>query len=350
VALKTIEWMDKKVVMIDQTKLPTEEVYFECKSFRQVSEAIRKMKIRGAPAIGIAGAMGVALGAKDIKAKDFNDFQRKFDIICDDLAKTRPTAVNLFWAIEKMREVVRRNCKTDIDKIKDLLKREAINMFEEDYKFNQKIGQYGKNFIKDSDSVLTHCNAGGLATTGYGTALGVIRAAYQEGKKINVLVDETRPILQGARLTTWELMKDRIPVTLITDNMVAYFMKEGKIDLVVVGADRISANGDVANKIGTYSIAILAREHDIPFYVAAPTSTIDHTIAKGEDIPLEERNGREVTHLFGKRIAPEGVGALNPAFDITPHEYITAIITERGVIKSPYRKNLKILKNKGLVV
>ena len=345
--LKTLEWVKEKVIMIDQTKLPNEEVYFECKNYREVSEAIKKMKIRGAPAIGIAGAMGVALGAKNIKSEKFDDFQKEFDFICDDLEKTRPTAVNLFWAIDKMRKVVGKNRKQNINKLKELLQKEAINMFENDQKVNRKIGQHGKAFINDDDSILTHCNSGGLATTGYGTALGVIRAAHQEGKKIKVFADETRPLLQGARLTAWELIKDRIPVTLITDSMAGYFMKEGKIDLVIVGADRIAASGDVANKIGTYSLAILAKEHNIPFYVAAPLSTLDFYTAEGEDIDIEKRDREEITHFFGKKIAPEGVSVINPAFDITPKKYITAIITEKGVLKEPYQKNIEMLKNIG---
>ncbi len=343
---KTIDWVDGKVVMIDQTLLPVEEIYFECTNFREVCEAIRKMKIRGAPAIGIAGALGVLLGARDSKAQDFAGFQEEFSAICDDLVETRPTAVNLDWAIERMREVVRKNRTDSLENLKNLLEREAIKIFEQDQDINRKIGQCGKNLIRDGDSVLTHCNAGGLATSGYGTALGVIQAAHEEGKKVTVFADETRPVLQGARLTAWELKRSRIPVTLITDNMAGYIMREGKIDLVMVGADRIAANGDVVNKIGTYSVAVLAKAHRIPFYVAAPISTFDSSVAKGDDVPIEKRDPCEITHILGERIAPAGVLVLNPAFDVTPNEYVTAIITERGLIKSPYKKNLKFLNER----
>jgi len=342
-SFRTIEWRDNKVVMIDQTRLPAEEVYNEYNDFQGVAEAIRGMVIRGAPAIGVAAAMGVALGARDIIADTHESFFRQLENICDVLARTRPTAVNLFWGIERMKKAAAANRDKDLNSIRALLKAEAISIENEDLQICKALGGHGAALIRDGATVLTHCNAGGLATAGYGTALGVIRAAHDSGKKIKVFADETRPWLQGARLTAWELMKDNIPVTLITDSMAGWFMRKGEIDCVVVGADRIAANGDTANKIGTYSVAVLARENRIPFYVAAPVSTLDLSLQSGDEIPIEERHAKEVSHLRGLPVAPEGVTVRNPAFDVTPAKYITAIITERGVVRGDYERNLKSL-------
>jgi methylthioribose-1-phosphate isomerase len=322
--------------MLDQRRLPGEVVYLACADYRAVAEGIKNLAVRGAPAIGIAAAMGVALGALGIRPETlpenpFEAFCKALDPICDHLASTRPTAVNLFWGIERMKGVVRSHRGHSIPEIQELLVAEAQKILEEDIRVNKAMGSFGAPFIRDGDTILTHCNAGALATGGYGTALGVVRAAWEQGKRIQVFADETRPVLQGARLTAWELMQDGIPVTLITDNMAGYFMKKGMIDLCIVGTDRTVANGDVANKIGTYGVAVLAHVHGIPFYVAAPTSTIDLSIPSGEHIPIEERGPEEVTHILGKtRIAPEGVRVANPAFDVTPARYITAIITEKG--------------------
>jgi methylthioribose-1-phosphate isomerase len=342
-SFRTIEWRDDKVVMIDQTRLPGEEVYNEYTDFQSVAEAIRGMVIRGAPAIGVAAAMGVALGARNIVADTHESFFRQLVDVCEVLAKTRPTAVNLFWAIERMKRVAEANRARDLAAIREILKSEAIRIEEEDLAICKAIGRSGAPLIGEGATVLTHCNAGGLATAGYGTALGVIRAAHDAGKKIRVFADETRPWLQGARLTAWELMKDGIPVTLIADNMAGFFMKRGEIDVCVVGADRIAANGDTANKIGTYSVAVLARENNIPFYVAAPTSTFDLTLESGDEIPIEERHSREVTHLQGLPVAPEGIMVRNPAFDVTPARYISGIITEKGVVTGNYERELRAL-------
>lgn len=342
-SFRTIEWRDNKVIMLDQTRLPAEEIYNEYADFQGVAAAIKGMIIRGAPAIGVAAAMGVALGARDIIADTHDSFYRQLDNVCDILACTRPTAVNLFWGIERMKRVAEANRDKDIASIRVLLRAEAISIEQEDLQICRAIGRHGAALIREDSTVLTHCNAGGLATAGYGTALGVIRAAHADGKKIKVFADETRPWLQGARLTAWELMKDNIPVTLITDNMAGYFMQKGAIQCVVVGADRIAANGDTANKIGTYSVAVLARENRIPFYVAAPLSTLDLTLKSGDAIPIEERDSAEVTHIRGIPIAPEGVMVRNPAFDVTPARYITGIITERGVVRGDYETGLKAL-------
>jgi len=329
--------------MIDQRRLPTEEIYETYTSFEEVATAIKDMVIRGAPAIGVAVAMGIALGVQSLVNKDKEARRQKFDRICQLFTQTRPTAVNLFWAIERMRKLYNKIEDKDLADIKRLIKKEALKIYEEDLKINEDMGLNGSRFIKDGDTVLTHCNAGALATAGFGTALGVIRAAWQQGKKIKVFADETRPYLQGARLTTWELMKDGIPVTLITDNMAGYFMKQSAINLVIVGADRIAANGDVANKIGTYSLSVLAKEHKIPFYVAAPISTIDLNCPSGEHIPIEERNPREVIFINEKLIAPPEVKVAYPAFDVTPHENISAIITEKGVVEGNFKRELKKL-------
>ena len=342
-SFKTIEWKGDTVLLIDQTKLPKEEVYIECKDYLRVARAIKDLEVRGAPAIGVTAAMGVALGAKCIETDNREEFMVELRNICDTLAKTRPTAVNLVWAVKRMITIAEEYNDLDLNGLKELLEEEAIKMYEDDICINRRMGINGRDLIKDNDTILTHCNAGALATAGFGTALGVIRAAWDQGKKIRVFADETRPFLQGARLTTWELMKDKIPVTLITDNMAGYCMKKGMIDLVIVGADRIAGNGDVANKIGTYMTAVLAKEHNIPFYVAAPISTLDLSIMSGEEIPIEERDGREITHLEGISIAPKDVDVFNPAFDVTPNELVAAIITERGVAKQPYTENLKKL-------
>ncbi len=339
----TIEWRKDRVRMLDQRKLPEKVLFLEYKDYKGVAQAIKKMVIRGAPAIGIAAAMGVALGARSIKAKTFEEFYNKLVPICEHLASTRPTAVNLFWAIKRMRALVEANRYKKVQDIKRLLIAEALNILKEDIEINRAIGKNGASFIKDGDTILTHCNAGALATGGYGTALGVIRAAKEEGKKIHVYADETRPVLQGARLTVWELMQDSISVTLITDNMAGYLMKKGEINLCIVGADRIAANGDTANKIGTYSVAVLAKEHRIPFYVAAPLSTIDPSIASGNEIPIEERDLKEVTHVWGQvQIAPKKATVINPAFDVTPAPYIKAIITEKGALPPSEIKGLFI--------
>lgn len=341
---ETIAWSDEGVVMIDQRKLPAVEEYPVFKTYQEVAQAIKDMVIRGAPAIGVAAAMGVALGAESIKSHEPDRFERAFQSICETLAATRPTAVNLFWAIERMKGVYRRHKSRGPLAVAAALKEEALRMHDEDVRLNRRMGSHGAALIQDGSRVLTHCNAGALATAGYGTALGVIRAAVEQGKRVEVLADETRPFLQGARLTVWELQKDDIPVTLITDNMAGYYMKQGQVDCVVVGADRIAANGDVANKIGTYSVAVLAREHEIPFYVAAPLSTVDPDVPTGEEIPIEQRSPREVTHLGERAIAPRGAAAENPAFDVTPHRYVAAIVTDAGVARPPFLENLRALK------
>jgi methylthioribose-1-phosphate isomerase len=346
---KTIEWTDDGVRMINQTKLPREEVYLTCRDYREVAEAIRSMVIRGAPAIGVAAAMGVALGVKDSQATTVAELRAEFDRIAETISRTRPTAVNLFWAVARMRRIFEDALAgplpdaAKLTAVKSRLVEEAQRVLAEDIAINQAMGRHGAALLPDAGTVLTHCNAGALATGGYGTALGVIRAAVAAGKKLRVFADETRPFLQGARLTAWELAADGIPVTLITDNMAGHFMKQGEIKAVIVGADRIAANGDVANKIGTYSVAVLAHEHGIPFYVAAPISTLDMSLVSGDLIPIEERSSAEVTQLAGIPIAPANVEARHPAFDVTPHRYVTAIVTERGVARPPYTESLKAL-------
>jgi methylthioribose-1-phosphate isomerase len=338
--IETIQWTDEGVVMIDQTRLPREEVYVTCRNYQEVADAIRSMVIRGAPAIGVAAAMGVALG---ILRADEKSLDSEFEKICSTLAATRPTAVNLFWAIDRMRKLYASLAGCPVDAIRKRLAGEAQQMKLEDIAINQAMGKNGAPLIPDGKTVLTHCNAGALATAGYGTALGVIRAAAEMGKKIDVFADETRPFLQGARLTAWELQHDGISTTVITDNMAGHFLKSGRIGCVVVGADRIAANGDVANKIGTYSVAVLAKENNVPFYVAAPLSTLDLTLESGDRIPIEQRPAAEVTHVFGVPVAPDGVAVENPAFDVTPHRYVSGIITERGVALPPYTESLKRL-------
>src|SRR5579883_3594672 len=341
--IKTLEWTNAGVRFIDQTKLPAEESYVTCKSYEEVADAIRHMIVRGAPAIGVAAAMGIALGVRDASAKDQAELKRDLDRICAALAQTRPTAVNLFWAIRRMKEKFEQVSAQPIANIQQALIAEAQRMLAEDIAANEAMGRHGAVLLPASGGVLTHCNAGALATCGYGTALGVIRAAVGSGKKLHVFADETRPFLQGSRLTAWELVKDNIPTTLISDNMAGAMMRQRKIGAVIVGADRIAANGDVANKIGTYTVAVLAKEHGIPFYVAAPWSTVDLDTPDGTGIPIEQRKAEEVTHIAGRRIVPAGVWVENPAFDVTPARYVAAIITERGVARAPYEESLRKL-------
>lgn len=344
--IKTVEWTSEGVRMIDQRLLPTEEKYLTLRSYEEVAEAIKKMVVRGAPAIGVSAAMGLALGAKQSVGTSVADLEDDFEFMCDVMSKTRPTAVNLFWAIERMRAAFKREkARTrNVEEIKGDLVDEALRIFQEDIDANRSIGRHGAPLIPDGATVLTHCNAGALATAGdYGTALGVIRGARDAGKRVAVIADETRPFLQGLRLTAWELAKDNIPVTVITDNMAGHVMKGGKVDCVVVGADRIAANGDTANKIGTYMVAVLAKENNIPFYVAAPISTLDLSLSSGEQIPIEERDPREITHLGDYQLGPNGVAVYNPAFDITPNRLITAIITNKGVARAPYSDSLQAL-------
>jgi methylthioribose-1-phosphate isomerase len=333
--VETIQWTGDGVVMIDQTRLPREEVYVTCRTYGEVADAIRSMVIRGAPAIGVAAAMGVALGV--LRSGD------RFEDICDTLARTRPTAVNLFWAIDRMKRLYESLRGRPVDEIRARLVSEAQQIRLEDIAINQAIGHNGAPLVPDGKTILTHCNAGALATAGYGTALGVVRAAVAAGKKVDVFADETRPFLQGARLTVWELQQDGIAATLITDNMAGHFLKSGRIGCVVVGADRIAANGDVANKVGTYSVAVLAKENGVPFFVAAPISTLDLTLESGDEIPIEQRAASEVTHVFGVQVAPDDTRVENPAFDVTPNRYVTAIITERGVARAPYTESLRAL-------
>jgi len=335
--IETIQWTDGAVVMIDQRRLPLEETFVTCRTYDEVAAAIRDMVIRGAPAIGVAAAMGVALGVAGAAPEGLDS---QVETICDTLARTRPTAVNLFWAIDRMKRLYASLRGRPIEEIRRRLIAEAQLVREDDIAINRAIGRHGAALVPDGRTVLTHCNAGALATAGYGTALGVIRAAIESGKRVDVFADETRPFLQGARLTVWELQQDGIPTTLITDNMAGHFMKTGRIGCVVVGADRIAANGDVANKIGTYSVAVLARENGVPFFVAAPISTLDLTLASGDQIPIERRADAEVTHVFGHPVAPPGTAVENPAFDVTPSRYVSAIITERGVARAPYESSL----------
>jgi methylthioribose-1-phosphate isomerase len=340
--LPTIEWKDDLVVMIDQRKLPASEVYVTCKTANDVAKAIKTMVIRGAPAIGVAAAMGIAVGMIRSRATGTKQFTTEFQKTCDLMAGTRPTAVNLFWAIERMKKAFAAAAQDgqSVDEIKRRLVAEARAIHDEDLQSCKTMGAHGAGLVPESARILTHCNAGALATAGYGTALGVIRAAAEQGKTIAVLADETRPFLQGARLTAWELVRDGINTTVITDNMAGAMMRLGHVDLVVVGADRIAANGDVANKIGTYSVAVLAHEHGIPFYVAAPLSTVDLHTPDGSRIPIEERNDREVTHVGATRLTPDGAHIRNPAFDVTPAKYVTAIITERGIARAPFAESL----------
>jgi methylthioribose-1-phosphate isomerase len=344
--IKTIEWTNEGVRMLDQRLLPAEEKYLMLRSYEEIADAIKKMVVRGAPAIGISAAMGLALGANQSVGTSVADLEYDFRFMCRVMEATRPTAVNLFWAVERMRGALAK-AKTetsDVEEIKKRLTREALAIFDEDIASNRALGKFGGELIADGATVLTHCNAGALATAGdYGTALGVVRGAIDAGKRVAVIADETRPCLQGSRLTAWELAKDNIPVTVITDNMAGHVMKQGKVDCVVVGADRIAANGDTANKIGTYMVAVLAKQHNIPFYVAAPISTVDLSTPTGDQIPIEQRNAREVTHIGDHQLAPEGVEVHNFAFDVTPNELIAAIITDRGVARPPYTESLRNL-------
>jgi len=334
-----IEWLGNKVKMLDQTRLPQEEVYLELSHYQDIASAIVELKIRGAPAIGVAGAYAVALGALEIEVRAREEFLEKLRGVISTIAATRPTARNLFHTIERMERVA--EAVKDAEQTKAALVQEAAKIHSEEAEATIKLSQFGTELIEDGFTILTHCNTGPLATTGYGTALGVIIQAKGQGKRVKVFADETRPLLQGARLTTWELKKANIPVTLTTDSMAGYFISRGEIDCAIVGADRIAANGDTANKIGTYTVAVLAKENGVPFYVAAPTTTIDPSLASGEEIPIEQRSQAEVTHIQGVGIAPEGVQAANPAFDVTPHQYITAIITERGIIRAPFGEGIK---------
>ena len=338
--IPTIKWHDSEVWMIDQRKLPNKVQRYVCKRGGEVIAAIRKMVIRGAPAIGIAAAMGLALGARAIRTSSYNVFRERFMKLAEKMAAARPTAVNLRWAVERMKNLVESMAACSVDEIKEALRRESEKILEEDIECNKKMGQYGQKLVPRRATILTHCNAGALATGGYGTALGVIRAAHGRGKKIEVIADETRPWLQGLRLTSFELMEDRIPVTVIADNAAGSLMRQGRIDLVITGADRIAANGDVANKIGTYQVAVLAKANGIPFYVAAPTSTIDLTLRSGDEIPVEHRPPEEIYRIGNRVFGPPGLRAINPVFDITPSKYVTAIITEKGVVGPPFRRNL----------
>ncbi len=335
--LKAVEWLDDRLRILDQSKLPHEESFIDLVDYQDVALAIKEMKVRGAPAIGIAAAYGIALGAQSIKGENKDEFLSQLDELMQTFVSTRPTAVNLFRAISRMRKAATGG---NVPEMKTALASEAKEIHEEEIEATRRLSQLGAELIKDGFTILTHCNTGALATGGYGTALGIVKAAKEQGKRISVFADETRPLLQGARLTAWELEQEGIPVTLITDSMAGYFMNQGKIDCAIVGADRIAANGDVANKIGTYTLAVLAKENSIPFYVAAPISTVDLTLPSGAEIPIEERDPKEVTHIQGIRIAPEGTNAANPAFDVTPHNYISAIITEKGMIREPYLDGL----------
>lgn len=342
-AVKTIDWRNNTVRMIDQRLLPAREVIRTYRDYKGVAEAIRTMVVRGAPAIGVATAMGVALGMKGVEGKRA---QTRFETVAKTLRATRPTAVNLAWALERMKRVLEENLSLNAERLFRRMRDEAITIYREDIEINRALGRYGAELLPDPCSVLTHCNAGALATAGYGTALGVVRAARESGKKVSVYADETRPFLQGSRLTAWELHKDRIPVTVIADNMAATVLRSGRVDCVVVGTDRTAANGDVANKIGTYPLAVMARRHGVPFYVAAPLSSIDLGCSSGEKIPIEERSPSEIAEFGGKQITPKGVAIFNPAFDVTPANLVTGIVTERGVAHPPYRKSLKALKER----
>jgi methylthioribose-1-phosphate isomerase len=344
--IPTIKWEDNYISLIDQRRLPREKEWVVCSSLEEVITAIKDMTIRGAPAIGVAAAMGLALGARSIETNQYKAFHVKFLAMARDMELARPTAVNLRWAVERMKEMVGEMRGRSVDEIKEALRRESQDILERDVEINHKIGENGCTLVPDRATILTHCNAGALATGGYGTALGVIRAAHEAGKVIHVMVDETRPLLQGMRLTAFELMEEKIPATVIVDSAAGCLMRKGKIDLVIIGADRIAANGDIANKVGSYQLAVLAKENRIPFFAAAPTSTFDLSLKKGDQIPIEERDPEEVVTLDGHRIGPEGVNALNPAFDITPAKYISAIITEKGVLRPPFGKNIRGLISK----
>ena len=340
-AVKPIEWLGDRIKILDQTQLPLKEVYLETDDYLEVCTAIKQLVVRGAPSIGVAGGYAIALGALKIKSEFNNMFIKEYQVVSRTVAATRPTARNLFFAVERMDKVA--GTAGTVEEIKQALVDEAVKIHNEEAEATEKLSSYGTELIEDRFTVLTHCNAGPLATTGYGTALGVIIKAKEQGKSVRVYADETRPLLQGARLTTWELQQAGVPVTLITDSMAGYMMSQGRIDCVITGADRITANGDTANKIGTYTLAVLAKEHNIPFYIAAPFSTIDTSLKTGDDIPIEERNPEEITHFQGVQTAPDNTVVENPAFDVTPHRYITAIITERGIIREPYDENMNTI-------
>ncbi|MGB8954882.1 MAG: S-methyl-5-thioribose-1-phosphate isomerase [Tumebacillaceae bacterium] len=342
--MQPLNWNGKVLLVLDQTLLPTEEIWETCDTYELVAEAIEKMKVRGAPAIGATAAYGIAIGAQSGAELGKPEFMTYMDGVCERLAKTRPTAVNLFWAIKRMRDLIQANADLEVPALVDLIHREANLIAEEDVQLNKAIGQNGLRFIPQNARILTHCNTGSLATVDYGTALGMIRAAQEAGRDVSVYADETRPYLQGARLTAFELHRDNIPVTVVTDSMAGYLMQQGMVDLVVVGADRITANGDAANKIGTYSLAVLAKHHGVPFYVAAPMSTLDYEMESGAEIEIEQRSSDEVVFIGGKRMVPEGVPALHPAFDVTPHELITAIITDKGAVENPNTETMAKLK------
>lgn len=343
--IKTIEFKDDILYLIDQRKLPTQYEIFQCRDYRDVDFAIKDMVVRGAPAIGATAAYGVVLAAKEFVNEDKDSFLKNVQKAMDILNKSRPTAVNLMWAIQRMKDIIEENRELKVEKIYEKIREEADIIYTEDVETNKKMAKYGNEVIKKGDTILTHCNAGALATVGYGTALGVIREAHYSGKDIFVYADETRPRLQGGKLTAWELVQEGIPAKLIADNVAATLIRDGKIDLIIVGADRIANNGDTANKIGTFMLSVVAKVYNVPFYIAAPTSTIDFQIDSGDEIVIEERSPKEVTHIDGIRIAPEGIGVYNPAFDVTPHENITGIITEKGIIKPPYKENiLKLIK------
>ena len=342
--MKVIEWLDERVRIIDQTRLPQEEVYLELTSYQDMASAITELKIRGAPAIGVAGGYGMVLGALKLESRDRDEFLKELQSISQSLASTRPTARNLFQVIERMNKVA--EAGKDAEQIKKALVNEAAKVHAEAAEADKKLSQLGAELIGDGFSILTHCNTGPLATAGYGTALGIIKWAHGQGKNIKVFATETRPLCQGARLTAWELKRANIPFKLITDSMVGYFMCQAKINCIIVGADRIAGNGDTANKIGTYTLSVLSKEHFVPFYIAAPTTTIDPKLSTGDEIPIEERSPEEITHIHGVRVVPEGVEVLNPAFDVTPHQHITAIITEKGIIREPYGEGIRGVTNK----
>lgn len=343
--VRTVEWINGKIKLIDQTKLPQSIEFIETDNLDELAEAIKSLRVRGAPAIGVTAALGVAMEANKFNGTNTNDFIDHIEKVCDVLAATRPTAVNLFWALSKMRDILKDNSNDAVDDLKKKIIDLALEIANEDEAINRKIGEYGSSLIESGQTILTHCNAGSLATAYFGTALGVIFTASQQGKKIKVYADETRPLLQGARLTAWELLQENIPVTLITDSMAGYVMVKGKVNMVIVGADRIAANGDVANKIGTYSLAVMAFAHRIPFYVAAPISTIDFDTPDGSYIPIEERSKDEITQIQSVKIAPENVDVFNPAFDVTPNDLVSAIITERGIAEKSYIRSLLNMKN-----
>mgnify|MGYP004702021645 CR=1 FL=1 len=339
--LEALYWDNGKLYLLDQLLLPHEKLYIECNTYKDVARAIIGMNVRGAPAIGVSAAYGIVLGSYEYDDSDIVNFVEHMENVANDLRITRPTAVNLFWAIERMMRVLKNTNTGSIEFLRHNLLEEAHLLAKEDVEINRNIGKWGQQLLNDGDVVLTHCNAGALATAGYGTALGILRAAHEEGKRLSVYAGETRPYLQGARLTAWELMESGIDVTLITDSMAGHFLRSGRIKAVIVGADRVAANGDVANKIGTYGLAVLSKENNVPFYVASPLSTLDFTLETGDEIVIEERDENEVTYIAGKRIAPLGVKVANPAFDVTPNKYVTAIVTELGIIRKPYHQNLK---------